>query len=306
MTEAKEPPEGAGFEKGARSLGTDLLRRMMVYAPSTAVPAGLLLVTSVVFTRIFPPAEYGMYSLVLVLATSIRMLVTTWLTQAIGRFLPRAQPGQDRRQVQDAVFLASAGTFLAEASIGVVAVALAGALLSVEWTVLLPGALAYLLTTSMFDVLLSTFAADARAQEYSLYKLFDSIATFVLRLLLVSSIVSMDIRLMFWSVAISNAVLLPIMWHRSGLRASSGCVSAFTSAANRRTASLLMAYGLPMTLWYVSLVIMDVSDRYVLNFLLGPGPVGIYDANYRLMVGLATLLIVPVTTTLHPYLMKIS
>lgn len=289
-----------------RILGTTLVRRMLVYAPSTVIPAGLLLVTSIVFTRIFPPADYGIYTLMLVLATSIRLLFTTWLVQGIGRFLPRAEPGRPRDNVRDAIFLATSATFLAEAILGLTAIVAVRSALPVGWTAVLPPVLVFLLTTSVFDVLIAAFAAEARAKEYVSYKLVDSIATFALRLLLVSSIFSMDIRLMFLSVSLGHLVLLPIMWFRAGLRSPLKLRWASASRSTRGTAKALLAYGMPMTLWYVSLILLDVSDRYVINFFLGTGPVGIYDANYRLMVGLATLLIVPVTTTLHPYLMKIS
>ncbi len=71
-------------------------------------------------------------------------------------------------------------------------------------------------------------------------------------------------------------------------------------------ARAFLTFGLPMTIFFVSSVLLDVGDRYVLNYLRGPGSVGVYDANYRLISGVVILMVAPVTIALHPYLMRIA
>ncbi|MGA8045721.1 MAG: hypothetical protein WCA30_05580, partial [Dermatophilaceae bacterium] len=90
------------------------MRRALIYTPSTVVPAGLLLLTSVIFTRIFPPAAFGTYSLLLVLATTVRLVFTEWLKQSIGKFLPPARSQESRRNVKDAIVLSTSVTFFVE------------------------------------------------------------------------------------------------------------------------------------------------------------------------------------------------
>lgn len=303
---AEAPADGARHTDADNSPKASLVRRALIYTPSTIVPAGLLLLTSVIFTRIFPPAAFGAYSLVLVLATTVRLLFTEWLKQSIGKFLPPAISPEEGHNVRDAIFLATSVTFFVESLLGVIAFAVVRTLAPSHYRPFLVPVIVFLLATTVFEVLLTSFAAAAASTDYVVYKLVDSAVTFALRLLLVSSMFSMDIRLMFWSVAVSNAVLLPIMWARAGLRSPMGLVPVLVSAQTRRTVGAMMAFGFPMTLWYLSNILLEFGDRYVINFLLGPDAVGIYDANYRLIAGLAALLVVPVTITLHPYLMRIA
>src|ERR1019366_2600066 len=87
-------------------------------------------------------------------------------------------------------------------------------LLAPGWRSFLLPTFLFVIFSSLFDVLAIVFPAESRAKEYTAYKLFDSVATFGLRLLLVSGLFSMDIRLMFWSVVFSRLVLVPVMWVR--------------------------------------------------------------------------------------------
>jgi O-antigen/teichoic acid export membrane protein len=159
---------------------------------------------------------------------------------------------------------------------------------------------------SVFEILSSLLAAEGRASQYTTYTVVNSVLTLGLRLLFISSLVRMDVTAMLWSLALSNAVLVPLMWRRVGLAAPRQVLRLSRSPELRRTARSFVGYGLPMTLWLFSSILLDVGDRWVLNGLLGSDAVGIYDANYRLIGGLAALLVVPVTITVHPYMMSLS
>lgn len=297
--------EVGGVPPRARSR-TSLVRRILTYVPGSVIPAGLALVTSMIFTRIFEPVQFGVYSLFLVVATSSKLLLTTWLTQSIGKFLPQEQTAAGRRTAKDALFLSSALVLAVESVLGVAALVVIGPLLAPGWHGFLGPVVLFVLASSSFEVLSTVFSMESRAKEFVTYRLVDSIATLALRLLLVSAVFRMDTRLMFWSVVISNGVLLPLMWARAGMPAPIRLVAVLRSHSARRLTRGFLGFGLPMTLWFLSSILLDVGDRYVLNYLRGAADVGIYDANYRLIAGVAALMVVPVTITLHPYLMGIS
>jgi O-antigen/teichoic acid export membrane protein len=300
------PVEDTSVEASSGSDGLSLLKRIVIYIPSSVVPAMLTLSTSIIFTRIFNPVAYGKYSLFLVYAAPIELLFIEWLDQSIGKFLPPAQKSEDRRRVKDAIYLSIALIFATEVGLAVGVLAIGNLTLAPEWQAfLLPTAL-FVIVSSLFDLTAMVFAAEYRAKEYTSYQLFDSVATFALRLLLVSAIFSMDIRLMFWSVIISHCFLLPFMWVRGGFPAPRRLVQILRSSEVRHTARSFLIFGLPMTIFFVSSVLLDVGDRYVLNVVMGPGSVGVYDANYRLIAGVVVLMVAPITITLHPYLMRVA
>lgn len=274
--------------------------------PSSIVPAMLTLATSVIFTRVFNPVAYGEYSLFLVYAAPLELLFIEWLDQSIARFLPPVRGPGDRRRVKDAISAAIAAIIVAEAGLAAVILGVGDLTLAPAWRGFLLPTTLFVVVSSLFDLIAVVFAAEARAGEYTRYQLFDSAFTFGLRLLLVSAIFSMDVRLMFWSVVISHCLLLPFMWRRGGLPPPRRLPGILRSGEVRQTARAFLAFGLPMTVFFVSSVLLDVGDRYVLNDLMGPGPVGVYDASYRLISGVVALMVVPVTITLHPYLMNVA
>lgn len=300
----------SGAESGARSAVTDghaLVRRILIYLPGSVIPAILTLVTSMVFTRIFSPAEFGMFSLAgVVVAIPLKTISTTWLVQSVGKFLPSQHTGDGRRKTLEAVFLATSVIAIGQCLLGAAAILFGRAVLPERWHEFLVPVAVFVLAISLFEILTAVLAAEARATEYTTYKLVDSVVTLGLRLLFVSSVFSMDVTLMLVSVAISNGVLVPLMWRRAGLPSLRGLPHAVRSAETRSVARSFVGFGFPMTLWLFSSILLDVGDRWVLKALLGSGAVGIYDANYRLIGGVAALLVVPVTITVHPYVMGLS
>ena len=293
-------------ETGSGASGRSLLKRMTVYAPSSLVPSVLSLATSVIFTRIFNPTDFGKYSLFLVYAAPVELLFTVWLIQGTGKFLSPEKTPEGRQRVKQAIFLATALIFVSEIILAVGGLTVGNFILSPEWRPFLLPTFLYVIVCSLFDVITMVFPAEARAKQYTSFILIDSVVTFALRLLLVSAIFSMNIRLMFWSVALSHCFVLPFIWRRAGFPGPHRLFSVFRSRETRAAALAFLAFGLPMTVWFSSSVVLDVGDRYVLNFLIGPAVVGIYDTNYRLIAALAPLMAVPITVTLHPHLMAIG
>jgi O-antigen/teichoic acid export membrane protein len=298
--------EVASAETGSRSSGRSLLKRMAVYAPSSLVPSALSLATSIIFTRIFSPVDFGKYSLFLVYAAPIELLFTVWLIMGTGKFLSPEKTPEGRQRLKQAIFLATALIFLSEIVLATGGFFAGNFLLSPEWRPFLLPTFLYVIACSLFDVMTMVFPAEARAKQYTSFILIDSVATFALRLLLVSAIFSMNIRLMFWSVVLSHCFVLPFIWRRAGFPAPHRLFSVLRSSEIRGAAFAFLTFGLPMTVWFSSSVVLDVGDRYVLNFLMGPAVVGIYDTNYRLIAALAPLMAVPITVTLHPHLMAIG
>lgn len=295
------------MEPGTSVAGSgSIITRIVAFIPGSVVPAALALVTSMVFTRVFTPAAFGRYSLLLVLVTPIRLLCTTWLTQSIARFLPIEREQGGILRVKEVVLVSAVLILAVESLITLAGLLLARQFAPDEWhAYLLPVAL-FLVVTSLFEVLSVVFAAEARAGEFTVYKVIDSVATLALRLVFVSALFHMDIALMFWSVLVSNGVLVPVMWSRAGLPGPRRLLSIWASPETRDFTRSFVMFGMPMTVWFFFGVLLDVGDRYVLGYLMGSGPVGIYDANYRLIAGLASLMVVPIAYTLHPYLMRVA
>src|SRR4051794_15145088 len=194
---------------GAASSRT-LVRRIVAYAPSSLLPAVLTLATSMVFTRLFSAAAFGVYSLFLTVAVPVKLVMTTWVQQALGKYLPPERTVEGRRRVKDAIFVSGGIVFFCESVLGLLALAFVGLALGEGQRSFLAAMIGFVVGSSVFELLPMVLVAEHRATAYSTFRVTDSVLTFALRLLLVSALVRMDLTLMFWSVVMSNAVLVPL------------------------------------------------------------------------------------------------
>lgn len=293
-------------DQRAGSGGHDIIKRVATYAPGSVIPAALTLVTSMVFTRLFTADVYGLFSLALVTATMVKTAMSSWMKLSIAKFLPQEPNPVNRQQLKRAILLGALLMLLAEVVVGAIAVFLVTTIWQQDEGSLAGPALAWVLASSTFDVFCTVFAAEHRAKEYVSYQLFASVTTFCLRLILVFTVFQGRISVMFWSLVVAEGVLLPLLWLRAGLPSPRTLLRLPREPQTRRLSRAFLAFGLPMTLWLVASILMDVGDRFVIDALLGPSAVGIYDANYRLIAGVVALAIVPVSLTLYPYLMSVS
>lgn len=291
--------------EGARD-GPALLRRMAIYLPASVLPAVVTLATAMIFTRVFDTDQYGVYGLALVVANLVKTVATVWLLQSIGKFLPPELEEQGLDVVKRAIYLSTALILGVEILLGSAMLLVAWLLYGADTANLTASVVMFVIVSSVFDVLIMIFPAEQRAREYTTYQLTSSAAVLAVRLLLVWLAFSLGVTLMFWSVVAVYLVLLPVMWVRAGLLPPRRLLGAVAGPETRRRVRDFFGFGLPMTLWLFATLLLDVGDRFVIEFFDGVGDVGIYDANYRLIVGGVALLVVPVAITLHPYLMRIS
>ena len=201
---------------GAETSQSTILRRIAIYAPSSLLPAVLTLVTSMIFTRHFSAAAFGVYSLFLTVAGLVKLIFTTWITQGMGKFLPPEQTEDGRQRTKDAIFVSGVIVFGCESVLGLVALSASGLFLAPGQRPYLAPMIAFVVVSSVFELLAMVLPAEHRAKDYTRYRLVDSVLTFALRLLMVSALLRMDLTLMFWSVVLSNGVLVPMVWVRAG------------------------------------------------------------------------------------------
>ncbi|NIA10261.1 MAG: oligosaccharide flippase family protein, partial [Nitrospiraceae bacterium] len=68
-----------------QKLGKDTLS----YLPAVIIPAGLSLISVMIFTRIFRPNAYGQYALVIATTGILTALLSAWIQQSVLRYLPK-------------------------------------------------------------------------------------------------------------------------------------------------------------------------------------------------------------------------
>jgi len=273
------------------------------YLPASILPALFAVVAASVFTRIFSPAEYGVYSLVIAVTGPLTMVLSEWIAQPVGRFFAeyerRGRAAELRRIVVSVSYLVAALIVVLSVLIGS-ALALAGG------AILLPmvffGAASGVLTQSLTAVALPILNARMEIAAYRFVVVASSGLAVGIPIALVY-LIGKDVAWLLWGQAAAGALMLPFVYSRTGLR----LIRPAWPLSPRlfHTLRRLWRYGVPMMLWFVSAGILNAEDRYVIQLFRGPAEVGVYGVNYGLIAGLSGLINTPVIIAAGPILYKL-
>ncbi|AOQ23309.1 hypothetical protein MTAT_18410 [Moorella thermoacetica] len=279
-----------------------LLRQVLAYVPGSILPAFIGLASAAIFTRIFSTDEYGRYSLVLSVTTLATALASQWLQQAINRYLPGASDIATRQAVKR---VAAMGVILVSGLLGGVTLIVFSFrnFLPAEWReFVLPGAL-LMVTTSAFNPLGVVLQAEMQVRQFSYYTLANAVARLILSLLIVFTITRAPSG-MVWGAVLSTAMLLPLLWYRAGLPLPNLLLHKELWSNYWRGLKQFAAYGFPMIGWFLAATLLNVGDRYIIQWFRGSVEVGIYSANYNFIQGAVGLIAAPILLAAHPFLMR--
>lgn len=280
--------------------GRLLGRQIVQYAPGVVAPAVIALAFAVIFTRVFTSAEYGRFSLAQSVVTMITLLAGQWLLQGINRYLPGVPAGAATARLKRAILL---GVLLVAAVM--VAVAALGtawaALLAPEWLHLVLASAALALATVVFSPLAIILQAEMRARRSSAYGLASSAARLSLALLFVFY-VSHTPQSLLWAQAGAFVLVIPLLWRDAHFPPVRQMLQR--SHESWLEVRRMAVYGFPVVGWVIAAMLLDTSDRWIIQFYRGSGEVGVYAANYSLVAGTVGLVATPMIIAVHPFLMR--
>ncbi len=279
-----------------------LFKQIVYYFPGTILPAFLGLLSTAVFTRLFGAIEYGQYSLVLNFSLLLTAILTQWLQQSINRYIPTATEPLARVELKNAIAGSLVLILAATVIVVLVLFLVHDKLLGNKWQPFFLPSMILVLGMSLFYPICIVLQAEMRAKEYAIFNLLNSIFRFVLSLLVVY-LISSNVQALLWGAATSVLLLVPFLWHRVQLN-----LFSLICFKNVKTSWTLIkkfaSYGIPLIGYYIAANLLNVGDRYIIQWLRGSREVGIYSASYNLVYGAVSLLSAPVLLAAHPFLMK--
>ena len=242
------------------------------YFPAQVVPAIVGFFSIPIITRLFLPADYGNY--VLVLATvSILSAIVGWLSMSIIRFHPVYERDGKLEDFYGTVIKLLLISVTALSLIFLIILFLSRSYLSDNlYHLMRIGVLVFIMTASL-NVLLHFLRAKRQVNWYTAFSVWKSITAIGFGLALVL-IFRYGVEGLLWGSVLSIAVALPLIW-RVAVEKFSTSRSIFTSSARE-----MAGYSFPLVLGNLAAWILSLSDRYVLEFFRGSQEVGIYSASY--------------------------
>jgi O-antigen/teichoic acid export membrane protein len=97
-------------------------------------------------------------------------------------------------------------------------------------------------------------------------------------------------------------VLVPMLWRDTRLPTAREILRDWQESLPELRR--LAAYGFPVVGWAVAANVLDASDRWIIQFVRGSAEVGVYGANYSLVINTVGLIALPMGLAAHPFLMR--
>jgi len=268
------------------------------YGVAAIVPAAASLASVSIFTRIFDPVEYGLYSLTLAVVAIATVPFAGWIQQSTLRYLPRFKAEHNLASFNRGVLRMLGTSCVLVAGLSAAGYWTAHSALSDYGRMYWP-AVALLLAEMVFLSLNTVFLADMKAHRFTSFKIASSALRLIFALVFVLFI-KKDVIGLIAGAALAQIILVFPMVRGLTLGGRQGVVA---TAFDRGMWRKFSRYGLPMVGWIIGGQILSVSDRFMIGVFRGSAEVGIYSANYNLASMGFGLVTAPLLMAAYPLIM---
>jgi len=285
---------------GEGQLERRLRADFLTYLPARLIPAAVGLATVSLFTRLFTPEAYGIYALALAAGGIALALLSGWLRECAIRFLLEER-GEKR---EDSFILGLLGLALRTSTVPLL-VALVVYILGVvppDFRGLLPWVALWVAAGVVYGTLNSLLQAGLQARRYTLWEAVRSVLGLGLAITYLF-LVERSVAGAFAGLLLSTVVVGSAIGRDLGLRQRIVRSGRKGSSMGRSSALRLASYGLPLVGWAAGREILNMGDRFVIQWFWGSEAVGIYSSNYFLADGGAGLLFIPLLAAAGPLVM---
>ncbi len=267
------------------------------YLAANILPMGASVVGMAWVLRLVPPAEFGIFNLVSATASIVATGAFHWLSQWILRYGTQFVAPETRLPYWAVVWRAVSAAFglLGVASLLVVA-------LRPSWSAAVGATLLLCTTLATQAILVTLLQGMGHARQYTIALavsgLFRWICTILLCYLWKGS-ASLWWTLLWGQFIGQIAATALALW---ALRHN---VSFHLFGPDRLTLERqALSYGVPFLIWAISMQLLNVADRYVIQGFAGPQEVGTYSAIYNLSNAGVMVLTNPVLLAFTPHIFR--
>lgn len=284
--------------------GSRFIKDIIGYAPSKLIPAFIAFLWSYIFTRIFPPDEYGIYSLATAIVIPLITVIIEWAGQPIGRFYAEFVE-KNRAELYFTVVkkLVKIVTIIA-GSIGLLSIIVSYFFFN-KFILVILGLAIYLLFNSLTLLLSPILPSSMEVKTYRRLEVFRNMFRLGIAIFMILSL-GEHIVFLIWADAIAAVVFLFPLYKKINLLLTTGLLSEKNSEIEiSKVLSRFTSYGLPMMLWFLFSQLLNVGDRFVIQYYYDSYEVGVYSANYQLISGFSSILSAPITLAAFPIIYKL-
>ncbi len=227
-----------------------------------------------IYTRIFSPAEYGDFSLIIATTGIFGIFVYSWINISNLRFFSSYRDNNKLENFFSTSFFILIGT-LTCSSLLIYILSNYSLLpqIMVNYLIL---AIGVLFSTSFFETMQTILRSDRNSKAYSFFSISSSVLYITISLLLLY-ILNLRISAILLSYILTNSILSILIIFK--YKFQKYIRFAYFS---RETLNRFLSYGIPMIATLLFSWVLALSDRYFIEYFRNTNEVGIYSATYQL------------------------
>lgn len=253
----------------------EFIRDMAKYLPSRIVPAAVGLLVIPIVTRLFPPADYGNYVLVMATASILSSVSTGWLGNSIIRFHPRYELRERLGQFYNTVLKMAFVSMACASFIFLIILFLGHGRMSSSLYSLMYLGFPVFIVIACSGILQAFLRAKRQVNWYTFFSIWHSVMGSAVGIALVM-IWHFGIEGLLWGGLSTIVIALPLLW-----KLAVGKGISLKERISWPITSEIAKYGFPLTGGFLTSWVLSFSDRYILQFFRGGQEVGIYSASYK-------------------------
>lgn len=246
------------------------------YIPSRIIPALGGFLSIAIFTRFLGPKNYGLYALVMV-TVSMLSVIFVWINKPSIRYFEQYKSKNDLSTFISTSITSLIFLFFVIALIWYMLIAILKGHIDKDFAYLLKIGILVLVAQVGYHFVLTILQAERKSLKYSLYSSINTIGKLLVAICLLWFF-SLGPQSILWGIILVTGGLFCFEL-ASFFRKWSIKFSRFSKNQIKRFAS----YGFPLIGESIGMLVLAVSDRYMIQYFLGPKEVGIYSAGYNMV-----------------------
>ncbi len=248
-----------------------ITKDMLTYLAGRALPALAGFITVPIYTRLFPPAEFGNYTLAVATAELLLLATATGFGKAAVRFYSAYQLRSSLSNYF-AIVLGSVGLItLVGTAVSATILLIIRTLIPADFYALLWAAVALFNASVIFSTLIDVLRGQEKSRWYSTFFIASSYGGSLFGLVLVL-VFKMGIGGLIWGQTLSLLLLIIPL-----IRLTTRSITIHPAHLNRADFMQLWAFALPFTIGHIAFWFLGNADRYIISIFHGSYDVGLYS-----------------------------
>jgi len=267
-----------------------LLKHSLIYFVARAVPGFINFLGLAIYSRLLDPEAFGRYALVIATVSLVQAVFFNWIRLGVIRFYQASK--RDGKLTN--LFSTSFSCFLFTALIVSIFWSLALLIIPInpELKIDLWIGLPLLISQSLFEQSLSVHIAALEPKKYGKFLSTRALLGFVMAISFIILFKMTERGLLLGLLAgttLTAAIDIRMWW-----KDSTGI------AMDPNKVKELLVYGLPLTLTFALSFVINSSDRFLIEGILGTSSVGLYAVGYDLANNSLLLIFMIVNLAAYP------